>query len=253
MKKILVLMLISCLFLTGCGKKEIKFTMKSEDNYEFRISARGNIKGESFKKEITIMKYNDELKILEDDEVSYYVFNNKAYKDKHKKEKLKEEVATDFSFLYNIIHGKKRILEKDEDLIANKSYTFYVYEESKKNMRNLFETLNIDLNPRNKSEAILYLYNTDLYNIRYNVKEDNEEYEIKIDYFSFNSVGKIYEEYVEDSMEDEAELKGSSKEPDINQYLSDEEINEKYNENGPTLETNKSEKTNNRKGKGKLK
>ena len=92
-----------------------------------------------------------------------------------------------------------------------------------------------------------------MYNIRYNVKEDNEEYEIKIDYFSFNSVGKIYEEYVEDSMEDEAELKGSSKEPDINQYLSDEEINEKYNENGPTLETNKSEKTNNRKGKGKLK
>lgn len=246
-------MLISCLFLTGCGKKEIKFTMKSEDNYEFRISARGNIKGESFKKEITIMKYNDELKVLEDDEVSYYVFDNKAYKDKHKKEKLKKEVTTDFSFLYNIIHGKKRILEKDEDLIANKSYTFYVYEESKKNMRNLFETLNIDLKPRNKSEAILYLYNTDLYNIRYMVEEDNEEYEIKIDYFSFNSVDKIYEEYVEDSMEDEAELKGSSQEPDMDQYISDEEIDEKYNENGPTLETNKSEKRNSRKDKGRLK
>ena len=54
-------------------------------------------------------------------------------------------------------------------------------------------------------------------------------------------------------MEEEAELKGSSKEPDINQYISEEEINEKYNENGPTFETNKNEKTNNRKGKGKLK
>ena len=81
----------------------------------------------------------------------------------------------------------------------------------------------------------------------------NEEYEIKIDYFSFNSVDKIYEEYVEDSMEDEAELKGSSKEPDMNQYISDEEISEKYNENGPTLETNKSEKRNSRKDKGRLK
>lgn len=250
MRKVLILLLISCLFLTGCGKKEIKFTLKSEENYEFRISARGNIKGESFKKDITVSKYSDkEMKVEEGDEVLYYIFDGKAYKDKHKKEKLNKDVTTDFSYLYNIIHGKKKIKEKDEDLIGNKSYDFYIYEEPKKNMKKLFETLDINLKPRNNAKAILYLYNTDLYNLKYKVVEDDEEYEINIDYLSFNDVGKIYEEYVEDSMEDIANTVGSSREPDINQYIDKEIDTSKYNGNSPSINENKNEKNNNKGGR----
>ena len=79
--------------------------------------------------------------------------------------------------------------------------------------------------------------------------EDDEEYEIQIDYFSFNDVGKIYEEYVEDSMEEEARENGSSREPDKNQYIDKEVDTSKYNGNSPSIGGSKNNKNSNKGGR----
>ncbi len=204
MRKVLILMLISCFLLTGCGKKEIKLNIESEENYEFRVKFNGTIGKKSFEKNWTIYKYNDEqIKVTEDGNDLYFVFDNQLYKDKYKKEKLKENYPTDFSYLYTIFKEKKKIIEKGDDLIGKKTYQFYTYEESKKNMNKLFKNLGLDVKVSEKPKVVLYLYNDNIYNVMYKVNSDNESYKIDIDFYDFKNVTEIKEKFYDDIVAEE--------------------------------------------------
>lgn len=202
MKKGLILILVSCLFLTGCGKKELKYQVKSKDNYEFRVKVNGTIKDKSFKENYIIYKYNDkQIKVTKDDEDFYYVFDGKLYKDKYGKELLKEKYPTDFSYLYEIFNEKKKIKDNGDDLIGKKTFQFYSYVESKKNMNKIFETLGIDVKVKNNSKAVLYLDNGYIYNVFYRSNEENEEYKIDIEFYDFKNVEEIKQEFTDDLVE----------------------------------------------------
>ena len=206
MKKVLILFLVSCFLFTGCGKKEIKYDIKSKKNYEFRVKVNGTIGKKSFTKNYIIYKFNDEqIKVQENNEELYYVFNGKLYKDKYGREELKEKYPTDFSYLYEIFDGKKKLIDKGEDLIAKKNYQFYSYKESKSNMNKLFKTLGIDVKVSKKPKVVLYLDNGYLYNVFYKIDEKKESYKIDIEYYDFKNVQEIKEKFYDDLVEVEKE------------------------------------------------
>ena len=83
------LIILTCLlFFTGCGEKKIEHTFKDNENYKLSVEINNDY--------YTIRQFdNNNSYVIHGDE-EYYIFDNKLYKDKHKKKKINENLPKDF-------------------------------------------------------------------------------------------------------------------------------------------------------------
>ena len=105
------LIILTCLlFFTGCGEKKIEHTFKDNENYKLSVEINNDY--------YTIRQFdNNNSYVIHGDE-EYYIFDNKLYKDKHKKKKINENLPKDF---YKIKQKRNNntLIEKVDSYISD--------------------------------------------------------------------------------------------------------------------------------------
>ena len=182
------LIILTCLlFVTGCGEKKIEHTFKDNENYKLNVEINND--------RYTIRQFDNNNSYVKHGDEEYYIFDNKLYKDNHKKEKINENLPKDFYKIKQFFEQKFKIIEKGQDLINKENYNFIKFETNKIN--DLTSIFNI----KTKGKVIGYLYTNSNDEI-YKIIIKNDEINIKIYYSSFGNIINYYSELDDSVVED---------------------------------------------------
>ena len=183
------LIILTCLlFVTGCGEKKIEHTFKDKENYKLSVEINND--------HYTIRQFDNNNSYVKHGDEEYYIFDNKLYKDKHKKKKINENLPKDFYKIKQFFEQKFKIIEKGQDLINKENYNFIKFETNKIN--DLTSIFNI----KTKGKVIGYLYTNSNDEI-YKIIIKNDEINIRIYYSSFGNIKNYYSELDDLVVEDE--------------------------------------------------
>lgn len=188
MKKRFLIILICLLFVTGCGEKKINHIFKNEENYKLSVEINND--------NYTIRQFDNKNSYVVHGEEEYYIIDNELYKDRYKKEKIKEDLPKDFYKIKEFFEQKFKIIEKDQDLINKEYYSFVKFESNKIN--DITSIFNI----KSKGKVTGYLYTNSNDEI-YKIIMKNDNLDIKIYYSSFGNIKNYYNEIDDLVVEDE--------------------------------------------------
>lgn len=188
MKKRFLIILICLLFVTGCGEKKINHIFKNEENYKLSVEINND--------NYTIRQFDNKNSYVVHGEEEYYIIDNELYKDRYKKEKIKEDLPKDFYKIKEFFEQKFKIIEKDQDLINKEYYSFVKFESNKIN--DITSIFNI----KSKGKVTGYLYTNSNDEI-YKIIMKNDDLDIKIYYSAFGNIKNYYNEIDDLVVEDE--------------------------------------------------
>ena len=180
-KNILIMMTI--LLITGCGKKvdltKIKDEMSKKDNYQMDI----NVKGYGIKQDITIKKINDKnYEIIVNDLNRYTFKDDKIYKnDKETNEEVK---YNDYEKYLNILDDCSNIKEETKK-IGEIDYKLYTCDLNKKIGKKLVDNTSLKDIEIDKVNAFIYANNDNtIYQMEFKL---NDKSTIKVNYSRYEN------------------------------------------------------------------